>query len=792
MAKKRKKTQSTATTVPLGSLSYYLTLAILVLVPLAFSPSLYTKYSLPKFAVLLVGAAGLLLLLAIERSKSSQASASKPMLFRSTMVRFVSLYFLIALISTAFGVNPVGSIFGSSYNDMGLLTLLAVFVVFLGLIHSVGSNERRLRVMLYVIAATGLVVAIYGVLQSLGYEPFVSRAIYTFGSPEGSLVRVCSTLGHSDYLGNFLLYTTLTTTALGFATRGLVRYAAFAATLISMAAIAFSGVRGAWVGLAVGVVVFALLEIKNAQAAGLLSKGPVLIGVASVIVLAAVIALSPTSRSVARRAKALITEGTSSSGRTLLWRDSLKMVSNYPIVGTGPEGFRKASLGFKSDQLSRLSPKANNENPHNSYLSAAISYGLPGATLYLVIIVLALRTLLRAKREATGDFWPIVTTGLLASFAGVLVHNMFIFDQIATLMYFFAFLAVAHVTKSVVEARNASASQQGAKKNEVPRKAESAAVSSRRPSSLRPAFIGISAICVVVSVWYSVGLVLADSAYKDLLNPANPVDYDRLTKFGERITASPLPTGAYDYLFARAVDVFVTKLPAATQQAPNSGVDVNEVRTKALALGISHVEKSLDYTFTPDINYGLLAKLARAAGDVNKLRKAATAAVEADPQNYYTRWLKAESYLVAGDRDRAADEAEIALRLYPASMEAASTLARARGYGSADDAAQILLAAEARSKGDIKKSVDDLVSIARDLSHSGKLAKARVKLVTAIYRSNGSCVDCHRELALVYEKMGRYESSISEWELFIKLCPDREPVEQAKAHLDELRSKKRG
>jgi O-antigen ligase/tetratricopeptide (TPR) repeat protein len=788
VAKKRKKVQSTALKVPLGSLSYYLTLSILVLVPLAFSPFIYTKYSLPKFVVLLVGAAGLFLVLTIERSRASQPS--KPILFRSVLVRFVSLYFLIVLVSTIFGVNPVGSIFGSSYNHMGLLTLICAFVVFLGVIHGVGSDERRLRALLYSIGGTGLLVAIYALVQSLGYEPFVSRAIYTFGSPEGSLVRVCSTLGHSDYLGNFLLYTTLTTAAMGFAARGLVRYAAFAATLVSIAAIAFSGVRGAWIGLAAGLVVFALLEIKSAKATGLLSKGRMVIGAAAVIGLAAIIVLSPASRSVAVRAKALVTEGTSSSGRIVLWRDSLRMVSNFPIVGTGPEGFRKASLAFKSDELNKLSQKANNENPHNSYLSAAIAYGLPGAAVYLVIIVLGLRLLFLAKRQAAGEVWPIVTTGLFASFVAVLVHNIFIFDQVTTVLYFFAFLAIAHATKSVVDARNASAAEVAARKNDGTQKAEVGAGSLRRPSGLRPVFIGVAAICVVASLWYSVGLVSADSAYKDLLNPANPVDYDKLTKFGERITASPLPTGAYDYLFARAVDLFVTKLPAASQQAANGGMDVNEVRTKALALGISHVEKSLDYTFTPDINYSLLAKLARAAGDVTKLRKAAMAAVQADPKNYYTRWLKAESYLVAGDRDRAAEEAEVALRLYPASMEAASTLARARGYGSADDAAQILLAAEARSKGDLKKSIDDLVSIGRELARAGKLGKARVKLVTAIYRSNGSCVDCHRELALVYEKMGRYDSSILEWELFIKLCSDREPVEQAKAHLDELRRKR--
>jgi putative inorganic carbon (HCO3(-)) transporter len=777
---------------PVGKLSFYLTLALLVLVPLALSPLVYAKYSLPKFVVLLVGSSLLFLLLTLERRKYSAAGRAPLNLFRSNLVRIVCLYFLALVLSTAFGVNPIGSLFGSSFGYMGLLTLVCVFIVFIALIHGASTSEKRLRAILLTIAGTGFFVAIYAVAQSFGIEPFVSPSTYTFSSPTGPLVRVCSTLGHPDYLGNFLLYTTLTTAALGVAERGLLRLLAIAATGISVAAIAFSGTRGSWIGMVAGVVVFAILELRNGSAKVLLTKRRLLAAAAGTVVLAGLVASSPAARSATARALSLMDEGVASSGRVLLWRDSLKMVSAFPIIGCGPEGFRKAFLAFKSRELAQLSPKANNESPHNAYLAAAISYGLAGAGLYVAMIVFALVFLMRARRQVREGPLRIVITGIVSSFAAVLVHNIFIFDQIATGLYFFAFLALAQVTNNVVEARKgeSKSGRTTAQSDGKARVNQKSDASQMRPTGRGPLVVIVAGIGVVVSIWYSAGLIYSETAYKDLLNPANAVDYDGLVRLGDRVTSSPLPTGAYDYLLARVVDGFIRKLPAAAEQSQNSGVDVNAIRAQALRLATEHVEKSLADTFTPEMNYSLLGTLALAAGDVNKLQSAAIAAVNSDPNNYYTRWLMAEAYLMSGENERAAREAEIALDLYPASLEAASTLARARGLNPADDSAALAMLAEARNaRPNLKRSAEELVEVGRKLSQAGKLKKARIKLVTAIGRANGPCADGHRELAIVYEKMGRDADAIAEWEEYMIQAPERASADQIKARLEALKQK---
>jgi len=772
-------------------LSFYLALGLLVLVPLALSNSVYTKYALPKFVVLLIGSSALILLLALERRTSPAAGGAPHGLLRSSLVRIVCLYFLTLVLSTAFGVNPVGSLFGSTFNYIGLLTHACILIVFIAVIRGAGASEIRLRALLLTICGTGFVVGIYAVAQSFGIEPFVSRSTYTFTTPTGPLVRVCSTLGHSDYLGNFLLYTTLTTAALAVVERGLLRLLAIAATGGSVVAIALSGTRGAWFGLVAGVVVFAILQLRNASAAVFLTRRRLLSGAAAVIVVAGMVALSPAGGSAMARARALMNEGVSASGRVLLWRDSIKMVPAFPIIGCGPEGFRKAFLGFKSKELAHLSPTANNEDSHNSYLSAAISNGLVGAGLYVAMIVLALTLLVRARRREREDSRRIHIAGIIASFAAVLVHNIFIFDQISTALYFFAFLALAQVTNNVVEARTGGSESKrtAGQSASVASLYENGVAPRTRPKRRGALAIAAAGVCLVASIWYSAGLIASEAAYKSLLNPSNPVNYDGLLSFGERITSSPLPTRAYDYIFARAVYDFIGKLPTADQQPSNSGVDINAVRAQSVKLATEHVERSLADTFTPELNYSLLAALALAAGDVTKLRKAATAAVNADPNNYYTRWLMAEAYLAGGEQERAEAEALVALDLLPSSRLAAATLARARGANPPGNPSVAAIKEQIRKTATRpKRSVEAMIDVSRAFAKAGLLRNARAKLLTAIRRANGQCPDCHRELALVYEEMGRYSDAIGEWETYAAEAPERAAAEQQiKARLDALK-----
>lgn len=695
MARKHKPASSkpkpkTGPRINPGDPVFVLSLALLLLVPLAFSGAVYTKYSLPKFVVLLVGAAALLLSMAQRpaflsfklrgKLRGPQSDST------SKLVMLVCFYFLAVAVSTVFGVAPIVSLFGSHFNHMGLLTRVCFFIFFIALIAGIGASESRLRTTLWVIAATGCLVATYAVAQSFGVEPFVPRSLYTFPTPEGALIRVNASLGHADYLGNFLCYTTLLTGGLAMTTRGWLRVFAVAATGLSIIAIVFSGTRGAWVGMLAGVAAFAFFGLKDGAARRILKRSPrsvIAAVLASALLLMSLFLISPASRSVTQRLRGLMSEGASASGRNLLWRDSVKMVPSFALVGTGPEGFRKALLAFKSKELAKLNPLANNESSHNSYLDSLISHGVAGAALYISMIVLSLMLLSRARRGAKTEHWRLIITGLISSFIAVLVHNVFIYDQISTGLYFFAFMAITVAVSKVFGAGSTAveASQQqpskpaGLKRDSAPSSAPSSAWKVSRWVQTAAALA-----CLVIAIWYSVGLIESDAAYNDLFDSSHPVDFNRLASLGEKATGGPDPTRQYDFLFAHAVETFVRNLPQASESARSQGitVDVKSIREEALELAIGHLEKSLSRTLTPDTNYTLLGALELAAGDVDKLQNAAGEAIRWDPHNYYARWLMAEAYLARGEKEQAAKEAEMAVDLNPVYQQAAMTLARAR------------------------------------------------------------------------------------------------------------------
>ena len=218
------------------------------------------------------------------------------------------------------------------------------------------------------------------------------------------MLRVSGTIGHADYLGNFLLYTSPIGACLAFsARRRLTRLFAALTTLLTAAAIVCSGTRGAWIGLGVSLAVYLALEARRLFSSFSGMRWEVTRRAAAVlaaVVLAAwAVSSSPASEGLRARAGILTAEGLGGSGRVLLWRDSIKMVPAFPLAGCGPEGFRKAFLKYKSEDLARLAPQTNNESSHNSYLDAAISFGLPGAVLFIAVIVSTVSKLVTARRQ---------------------------------------------------------------------------------------------------------------------------------------------------------------------------------------------------------------------------------------------------------------------------------------------------------------------------------------------------------------------------------------------------------
>jgi len=778
---------------------FWTPVGLLFIVPLAFSTSVRALYALPKFAVLLVGASSLLLLLARRQSLPAHGGVAVAPLFSSRLVRLVWLYFALVTLATLSGVASLASLFGSVSNFMGLLTQLCFLICFIGLIVGIGASEARLRCALWVIVAAGGLVALYACVQSFGLEPFVPASIYTFNSPVGRVARVCSSLGHSNYLGNFLLYVAPLAAALALAARGWSRYAAGLVAALALVAIVVCGARGAWVGAMAGGLAFAAIEMK-ASAAQLTANRRRVVQVVTVcfvtlLLAATLIALSPASRSIGERVQALRREGLSSSGRLLLWRDSLKMIPTYALVGCGPEGYRKAALAYKSKELAALAPQASNESPHNAYLETAIAYGLPAAAAYFTIIILTLKRMAQTRSRAPSPAWRMTMSGLIAAWVAVLVHDLFIFDQITTGLYFFAYIALAIAAGNCLHKPQERAAPAVAPAASTGRNATAPARAKDAPAP-RPKLGGYAltvpaAIAVLFAVWYVTGLITADCACKHLFEPATANDLQALVRAGERATASPLPTHAYDLPFAYALELYARRL-AAQITARGAAADVDQLtqtRADVLRQALAHAEKSLEYTNTPDASYVTLASIALAAGDVDRLNSASDEAVRRDPNNYQARWLRAEAYLARGDRDAALREAEAALEIYHVSPEAASALARARGQSATQAEVASILLEYRRRKATSERSAEELLEVARRLTEKGKLRRARIKLLTAASRSNGPCPDCHRQLAIVYEKMNRFNEAISEWQAYREAAPESAASEQVAAHIEALKPK---
>jgi len=727
-------------------------MSVVNLVPLVFGTSVYRIYVLPKFAILLVGSALILLLLGAVAARAGDRLT----VLKSKHVALAVLFVLACAVSTLLGVSPLATFFGSFQSEMGLISRLCFLVCLIGLIVAIGRSERRLVVAVWVIAATGLLVSVYAFIQFFGWDPFLPLSAYTMRSPGGPVVRVIGPLGHSNYLGNFLLYTAPVSASLARAFRGRPQRIAVVAVAFSAAAIAFSGTRGAWLGLLAGAATLAFFEIRKPKRSRAkvrkLTILPAAIACAGVLAFVLVIVLSPASRDVTTRARSFVEDRFTGSGRLLLWRDALQMVPRFTLIGCGPEAFSREFLAFKSFDLAHQDPQINNESSHNCYLDAAVSFGLAGAILYAALIASAISLFLRARPRASDRRIELIVSGLLASFVAAVVHNFFIYDQIPTGLYFFIFTALALASWNTT-----GAIQQAA--------AAEASISLRWAGR---ATATLGAALLVAAVWFATSLVRADVAMKRAMVSARARDYEALATYGERATSSLDPTRAYSFQFAKALVLYADNISKNEESAfPGDGS-----RARAIETAIDQANKSLAHTLTPDANYVLLAYLEFSKGDAQELRNYASKAISWDSYYFNSRWLMAEGLLAGGDRDSAVREAQLALQLRPASSEARSVLARARGE------AQL-----------VNPRIQGLVERAKSLLARGNLDKAEDLLQRAIRDSKGPCPDCHRELALTYEKAQRYREAIAEWKLYSGEAPTEAGAQEALSRIEALRRK---
>jgi tetratricopeptide (TPR) repeat protein len=346
---------------------------------------------------------------------------------RFTRVEWVVAAFLAwVTLTTVLSVHPPTAVFGKYRRFEGLLSFITYAAVFF-LALQVVDRPSRARSLARTFSISGMLVALYGVGQYLGIDP------WTWGNLPFETNRGFSTFGNPDMYGGFLVLPFGVTLGLALSERDeRWRSAYWVFTLILVVAGLTSFTRGAWIGATVALIAFvwAYLVARRGSDMRLERVDQRFLGVTAVAAIA-VIARSlanpdPVRNVVSRVVSIFQFDQGSALTRFQIWEAALAAIRERPFFGWGADTFRLLYPMFKREEyVASAGYLSVADNVHNYPLQLASALGVPGALLLYALFAYALYASARQVFVRGSGTDRLVFAGFWAAALGYIVHLIF-------------------------------------------------------------------------------------------------------------------------------------------------------------------------------------------------------------------------------------------------------------------------------------------------------------------------------------------------------------------------------
>jgi hypothetical protein len=182
--------------------------------------------------------------------------------------------------------------------------------------------------------------------------------------------------------------------------------------LVMGTALVLTGSRSGLISFAVGMGLFGLLAIRSPHGRG--ARKPVMVYLGAMLLAAVVWAGADTM--IARFAAVQSDAG----GRIEAWRDTTRIIRDFPLFGTGMGSYPRAMLIYQTADRERMYAQA-----HNEYLQILAEGGvlvsLPAAVV-LVLVIAGIRRRLNADADSPTTFW--VRAGAIAGLVGIATQSL--------------------------------------------------------------------------------------------------------------------------------------------------------------------------------------------------------------------------------------------------------------------------------------------------------------------------------------------------------------------------------
>jgi O-antigen ligase len=408
--------------------------ALVFFVPLVFCPPIvYDVIDLPKIVVMqtitLIILFAYILKFLLQKEKIIRFP--KDILFYPIVI-----FIIITFLSVVNSLSPLISIYGLYLINQGFLVILTYFLIYFFVAN---RNKEEINKMFVFMIISATLVATYGILQKLGYNPLF------YGTTMSTEERSYSTLGNPIYLGGYLIMVIPIAIAFFFNSDVvLYKVSLFVSILIMYCSLIFTYSRGAYIGFLFSLFVFFyflgpkyIIEYRRI----------LLYLIVSFLVLFVIFSKQQITTPDGKKdlIERIISIGdireNASAARLVLWKGTLKIIKDYPFLGTGLETFGIIYPKYQDPSYLKFEGRlVMAGKPHNIFLQTAINSGLAGIFVYLWIIVIFLRYVVEKIKKTDYINERIIYVSVLSAIVGYLVQSQFAFDTPSVGLLYWVYL----------------------------------------------------------------------------------------------------------------------------------------------------------------------------------------------------------------------------------------------------------------------------------------------------------------------------------------------------------------
>ncbi len=327
-------------------------------------------------------------------------------------------------VADAFALNAMKA-FWSNFERMEGWVLLAHLLGFFFAASAVLRVEKKWRAWFLASIGVSVILVGYALLQLNG----------TYAIHQGSS-RIDATLGNSAYLAIYLLFNVFIALWLALTeNRAWLKLSLIALALLEAILIFFTETRGTIIGLVLALALAALLTALTAgkharrYAAGALV---VILIFSGSFYLARNSSFVQNNHVLQRIASISLADGQT---RFTIWSMAFKGVLERPLTGYGQEGFNYIFNKYYDPSL--YAQEQWFDRAHNAFIDWLTAGGILAFLLYLSLFGSAIVLLWRSSELSRPE-----RIALTAALAGYAIHNLFVFDNLYSYIYFFALLAL--------------------------------------------------------------------------------------------------------------------------------------------------------------------------------------------------------------------------------------------------------------------------------------------------------------------------------------------------------------